>query len=383
MKKIFYWSPHLSNVATIKNVVNSAKSLKIFNSADYDISIIDAFGEWKNKKLILNSYHINVLKLSNLDLEKFLPITGFLKSRFFNLVILFTKYIPLKKLLKIEKPDFIIIHLITIVPLLVLFFSKDKTKFVLRISGLPKLNFFRKLLWKSISKKIFLVTCPTNQTKNDLLKLKIFPANKIKVLFDPIIEVKEISKDIKKDFPIRFKNKKYLLNIGRLTKQKNQILLINAFVKILKKYNYLYLLIIGEGEEKASLKKVVEENEIENKVFFLGQIKNVYPFIKNSMAIVSSSLWEDPGAVMIESSYCQKPVIASNCPNGPEEFLSYGKGGYLFSNNNLQELEQKLTKFLNDEEKNIMHKVLLSKKNSRNFSMFNHFIKLNQLLQSN
>ena len=81
MKKIFYWSPHLSNVATIKNVVNSAKSLKIFNSADYDISIIDAFGEWKNKKLILNSYHINVLKLSNLDLEKFLPITGFLKSR--------------------------------------------------------------------------------------------------------------------------------------------------------------------------------------------------------------------------------------------------------------------------------------------------------------
>ena len=26
MKKIFYWSPHLSNVATIKNVINSAKS---------------------------------------------------------------------------------------------------------------------------------------------------------------------------------------------------------------------------------------------------------------------------------------------------------------------------------------------------------------------
>ena len=31
MKKIFYWSPHLSNVATIKNVINSAKSIKIFN----------------------------------------------------------------------------------------------------------------------------------------------------------------------------------------------------------------------------------------------------------------------------------------------------------------------------------------------------------------
>ena len=47
MKKIFYWSPHVSNVATIKNVINSAKSLKIFNKKHYEVSIIDAVGEWK------------------------------------------------------------------------------------------------------------------------------------------------------------------------------------------------------------------------------------------------------------------------------------------------------------------------------------------------
>ena len=39
MKKIFYWSPHLSNVATIKNVINSAKSLKMFSKKDYEVSI--------------------------------------------------------------------------------------------------------------------------------------------------------------------------------------------------------------------------------------------------------------------------------------------------------------------------------------------------------
>jgi len=65
MKKIFYWSPHLSNVATIKNVINSAKSLKRFNDKEYEISIIDTFGEWKDKKDILNQYKISVLKLSN------------------------------------------------------------------------------------------------------------------------------------------------------------------------------------------------------------------------------------------------------------------------------------------------------------------------------
>ena len=54
MKKIFYWSPHLSNVATVKNVINSAKSLKIFNKKDYEVSIIDTIGEWKDKKSNLN-----------------------------------------------------------------------------------------------------------------------------------------------------------------------------------------------------------------------------------------------------------------------------------------------------------------------------------------
>ena len=381
MKKIFYWSPHLSNVATIKNVINSAKSLKRFNNKEYEISIIDTYGEWKDKRDILNQYKISVLKLSNLYLGKYLPVTGYLKSRIFNLIILFTKYIPLKKLLKKEKPDFFLMHLITVVPLIILFFSKEKTKFILRISGLPKLNFLRKILWRIISKKIFLVTCPSNQTKNDLLRLNIFPKDKLKVLYDPIIEVKEISKKLEKDIPEKLKNKKYFLNIGRLTEQKNQILLIKTFQKILKKNQDLYLYIIGEGEEKNKLQSYIKLNNIQNNIYFLGQIDNVYPFIKNSLAIVSTSIWEDPGAVMIESSFCGKPVIVSNCPNGPEEFLLNGEGGYLFLNNSFEDLESKMFAFLNDEIKNINSKILLSKKNSKKYSMFSHYKKLNQYLR--
>ena len=68
-------------------------------------------------------------------------------------------------------------------------------------------------------------------------------------------------------------------------------------------------------------------------------LENVYPFVKNSIAIISSSLWEDPGAVMIEASFCNKNVISSNCPNGPEEFLSSDKRGYyIFKNNDVDSL---------------------------------------------
>ena len=198
MKKIFYWSPHLSNVATIKNVINSAKSLKMFNKKDYEISIIDTIGEWKDKKSNLNKFNVNVLSLSNFDLGNFLPITGFFRSRIFSLIILLTKFVPLKKILKKRNQTYFLMHLITIIPLIVMFFSSNKTKFILRISGLPKLNFIRKVLWKATSKKIYLVTCPSNQTRNDLLKLKIFPKEKLKILYDPILEVNQISKKPKR-----------------------------------------------------------------------------------------------------------------------------------------------------------------------------------------
>jgi len=46
MKKIFYWSPYLSNVATIKNVLNSAMSMKKYTKKSLNISIIDVVGEW-------------------------------------------------------------------------------------------------------------------------------------------------------------------------------------------------------------------------------------------------------------------------------------------------------------------------------------------------
>ena len=81
--------------------------------------------------------------------------------------------------------------MITSLPLLLLNFFKIKTKFILRISGYPKLNFLRKKLWLISQNKISKITCPTNQLKNDLVKNKIFKEEKIAILFDAIINIRE------------------------------------------------------------------------------------------------------------------------------------------------------------------------------------------------
>ena len=381
MKKIFYWSPHISKVATIKNVLNSAFSLKKFNKEKINVSILDVIGEWSNHKSELESKKINYLKISGFEISKLLPISGYLVSRIIYFFVLVTKILKLKKLIDKEKPNYLIIHLITVVPLLLLYLFSFDTKFILRISGLPKLTIFRTFFWKKISKKIYMVTCPSEETKKDLIKSNIFSKEKLKVIHDPILEIKEIHRNlnykVEKNLP---NNKKYFLNIGRLTKQKNQILLVDVFSKLVKNNNNLYLYIIGDGEKKKILNKMIVERQVQNNIFLLGYFENIFPLIRNSLAVISTSLWEDPGAVMIESAYCNKLVISSNCPNGPEEFLKNGESGYLFKNNDPIDLENKINQFLNETENSKFKKTVISKKNSKMYSLFRHYQKLNKIL---
>ena len=60
--------------------------------------------------------------------------------------------------------------------------------------------------------------------------------------------------------------------------------------------------------------------------------------MKRADAFILTSLWEDPGFVIIEAA-CNLFVISSDCKNGPNEFLLNGKGGILFKKNSKNELK--------------------------------------------
>ena len=44
--------------------------------------------------------------------------------------------------------------------------------------------------------------------------------------------------------------------------------------------------------------------------------------IKDAEALVSTSLWEDPGFVLLEAMYCNTIVLSSDCQSGPKEILN-------------------------------------------------------------
>ena len=380
--KIFYWSPFISKVATVLSVVKSAESILKYSKKKekINVALIDAIGEWKNYESKINP-KIEIIKLNEINLLKYLPKGGFIKSRISYLFIFIFNFFKLRNLLNKKKPEYLIVHLMTSLPIFLSIMLKNKTNIILRLSGLPKLNIIRHLFWKLFSKKIYKVTCPTVATYKYLLQKNIFDKNKLSVLRDPAIILNEYSK--KKFDRIeqsQFYKKKFIIGIGRLTKQKNFAFLILAFEKILKKYPDYILLILGDGEQKMKLIELINRLKIQDKVFLLGFQNNVYKYLLKADCFILSSLWEDPGFVLLEAGLSNTCVISSNCMNGPQEILSSGKNGFLFENNNLNDLLRKFDEFKKQDASELNTKKKYLKKEIKKFTQFAHFNSLKKII---
>ena len=377
---IYYWSPFISNVATVNAVLGSIKTLKTYSNQKYVPHIINAAGEWNKYNKELNDNGINIIKLSNSKIIDNSNYTGFFRSRLIYLYLFFILFIPLLRLLRKSPPDYLVIHLITPLPLLLNYIFNIKTKIILRISGLPKLNFIRKFFWKKTLKKIYHITCPTKSTTSYMQELKIISSEKISTLYDPILSTKIINKIKSKRTGFEFNN--FYLAIGRLTKQKNFKFLVEVFSEFLKTSDN-NLIIIGEGEQRDSLQKLIEKKKLKGKITLIGYKDNVFEYFEKSKCFILSSLWEDPGFVLVESAYMNTPIISSDCDNGPKEILGDGSNGILFKSNDKASLLDALHQFENMDRNIINKKLLDCKKGIKVFTYFNHFKSLEKILYEN
>ena len=94
---------------------------------------------------------------------------------------------------------------------------------------------------------------------------------------------------------------------------------------------------------------------------------------------ILTSLWEDPGFVLIEAGYSNKIILSSDCPNGPGEIVV--DKNFLFKNNNLDDLHDKFQKIENNTNNlSIISQKILVKKRIKEFTKFNHYKNLKNLL---
>jgi glycosyltransferase involved in cell wall biosynthesis len=176
---------------------------------------------------------------------------------------------------------------------------------------------------------------------------------------------------IEKKIKIKIKNKFFkkndlkIINVGRLTKQKDQITILKAFRLINKKLKPK-LIIIGKGSEFKFLQNYINNNGLNASVKLLGYTDNPFLLIKSSNILVLTSKFEGLPNILLEAQYLKKYIISTDCPTGPNEILSNGNYGTLIKIGDYKELANKINNFY-------IQKKLINKMILRGYNAMNRF----------
>ena len=149
------------------------------------------------------------------------------------------------------------------------------------------------------------------------------------------------------------KDKKVVLYVGRLIKLKGVNYLIESFAKLSRKMENAVLVIVGEGKRKEELQLLVKELEIEDKVYFTGNIDNDllggYYLLSNVFVLPSITTYFADACPLVvnEAMYFGRPVITSDAV-GTTFMIKNGENGYVIPERDVDSLCEAIYKVLSD-----------------------------------
>ena len=329
---------------------------------------IEDGGVEKNLFLIANYFANKGIKTNvvsaNLDKKKkfsnkinfISPKINFLnkKNRFYKTIFCF--YLLLK--LFIKKKNFLILSFQANIYAIffAIFFRLD---IITRSNTAPpgwSSNSIKRLIFKTFFKYPIKIIVNSNDFKRQIDKEFKIKSLCIYNPFDDRIAKKKSKKKIKINF---FKNNyNNFINIGRMTDQKDQLLILKAFNKLKNIINFK-LIILGKGKNKKYLQNYIQENNLSKKIKLIGYKKNPYPYIKKANIFILSSKFEGLPNVLLEAQYLKKIIISTDCPTGPKEILLNGKAGFLFDVSNIEQLKNKILFVIDKKNSKIIKKKIL------------------------
>lgn len=168
--------------------------------------------------------------------------------------------------------------------------------------------------------------------------------------------------------------------VGRLEKRKNFSLVIQAAAKLQKENICCHVLIIGDGEEKGNLIRLVNELRMTEVVSFLGYKQNPLPYIQIADMLCISSFAEGFPTVVLEAMTLEKPFVTTPVAGASEELADNGNCG-LVADWDVDDYAEKIKTLLTDKDlydrmsKNCIKKI-------KEFSIENTVIRFDELVSS-
>lgn len=142
-----------------------------------------------------------------------------------------------------------------------------------------------------------------------------------------------------------------IVAMGRLVKQKGFDILLEAFRLCSDCHPQWSLYILGEGDERETLEAMAETLKLQERVKFLGLVKDPSLVLRDADMFVMSSRFEGFPLALIEAMACGLPVISTDCPTGPSEIIRNGVDGILVPAEDAHALSAAMECLLADPEK--------------------------------
>lgn len=122
------------------------------------------------------------------------------------------------------------------------------------------------------------------------------------------------------------------VTMGRLSPEKNQVMLVEAFSIFYKKHQTGKLYVIGSGPEEKSIRAKVAEHGLEDQVVLVGQLDNPFRFMEKCDTFVLTSHYEGQPMVLLEAMTLGMGIISTDIPSC-RYVLEDGKFGLLAQTN--------------------------------------------------
>lgn len=144
--------------------------------------------------------------------------------------------------------------------------------------------------------------------------------------------------------PYSEERSKVIVAAGRLNKQKNFPLLIDAFSEFYKTHSDYRLIVYGEGNLRESLTQYAQSKLPESVFSFPGEERALLERMRDASLFVLSSDYEGMPNVLIEAMACGLPCVSTRCPSGgPEELIEPNVNGLLAPVNDAKALSQAIS----------------------------------------